>query len=354
MTIACAYGRASNIQLDSPLSAGFNRFRRTQPKYKSQEETGMTLRELRYLVALADRAHFGRAAEDCHVSQPTMSTQIRKLEEYLGATLIERNTKSIALTPMGQAVVEKARRIVRQVDELISTTRAPQEALGGPLSLGIIPTLGPYFLPWFVPRVKRSYPRLQLVVQEDLTRNLLERLKNYQIDAALLALPLEGEDLEELPLFDEPFWFACPPRHPLARSAAVGEAELRDEPLLLLADGHCLRGQALAACGREEDSGDGLDDFRAVSLETLCQLVAAGFGSTLLPALAAQPQAAQSTLAVRPIDAARASRRIGLVWRRGYPKADELTLLAELVRQEPPQGTRTVLVEEKALRARRH
>lgn len=315
----------------------------------------MTLRELRYLVALADRAHFGRAAEDCHVSQPTMSTQIRKLEEYLGATLIERNSKSIALTPMGQSVVEKARRIVRQVDELITTTRAPREALGGPLNLGIIPTLGPYFLPWLVPRVKRNYPRLQLVVQEDLTRNLLERLRNYQIDAALLALPLEGEDLEELPLFDEPFWFACPPRHPLAHSAVVGEAELRDEPLLLLADGHCLRGQALAACGREGDSEDnGLDDFRAVSLETICQLVAAGFGSTLLPALAARPQAERAAVAVRPIHAAKASRRIGLVWRRGYPKADEMTLLAELVRDEPPQGTRTVLIEEKALRARRH
>jgi LysR family transcriptional regulator, hydrogen peroxide-inducible genes activator len=339
-----------------PRPAASNRYAApSQQQQQSQEETGMTLRELRYLVALADRAHFGKAAEACHVSQPTMSTQIRKLEEYLGATLIERNTKSIALTPMGQTVVEKARRIVSQVDELVASTRAPQEALAGPLSLGIIPTLGPYFLPWFLPRIKHSYPRLQLVVQEDLTRHLLERLKNYQIDAALLALPLDGEDLEQLPLFDEPFWFACAPQHPLARRQAVGEAELRDEPLLLLlADGHCFRGQALAACGRQGEGEDSGDDFRAVSLETICQLVASGYGCTLLPALAAQPQAAQSPLSVLPMRSANASRRIGLVWRRGYPKAEELALLAELVREEPPQGTRTVLVEEKALRAGRH
>ena len=315
----------------------------------------MTLRELRYLVALADRAHFGRAAEDCHVSQPTMSTQIRKLEEYLGATLIERNAKSIALTPVGQEVVEKARQIVSQVDALLSATRAPRTPLSGPLNLGVIPTLAPYFLPWFIPLAKHSYPRLQLVVHEDLTGQLLQRLRNYQIDAALLALPLEGEDVEELPLFDEPFWFACPPQHPLAGRKSVSEADLRDEPMLLLADGHCLRGQALAACGRQPGGDEGLDDFRAASLETICQLVAAGFGCTLLPALATHPQHGQElSYAIRPLHSPNANRRIGLVWRRGYPKAGEMALLGELVRSQPPAGTRTVLLEEKSLRMRRH
>ena len=315
----------------------------------------MTLRELRYLVALADRAHFGRAAEDCHVSQPTMSTQIRKLEEYLGATLIERNAKSISLTPMGQEVVEKARRIVTEVDALLSSARAPRGPLSGPLNLGVIPTLAPYFLPWFIPLAKSRYARLQLVVHEDLTGHLLERLRNYQIDAALLALPLDGEDFEALPLFDEPFWFACPPQHPLAQQKAVTETDLRDEPMLLLADGHCLRGQALAACGRPVVDEEGLDDFRAASLETICQLVAAGFGCTLLPALATRPpQGPEPSYVVRPLHSPNASRRIGLVWRRGYPKAEEMALLAGLVRDTPPGGTRTVLVEEKALRARRH
>ena len=174
----------------------------------------MTIRELRYLVALANRAHFGRAAEECHVSQPTLSTQIRKLEEYLGVTLIERNAKSFALTPIGQEVVVKARRIVAQVDELLATTRTGHGPLSGPLNLGVIPTLAPYLLPKLLPLVKSRYQALQLVVHEDLTGHLLERLQGYQIDAALLALPLDGDEFEALPLFDEPFWFACPPRHP--------------------------------------------------------------------------------------------------------------------------------------------
>lgn len=313
----------------------------------------MTLRELRYLVAVADRAHFGRAAEDCHVSQPTLSVQIRKLEDYLGTTLLERNCKSVALTPEGLEVVEKARQIVRQVDELIASSRAPKEFLAGSLNLGIIPTLGPYFLPWLLPRLKHKHPRLQLAVQEDLTRSLLDKLKTYQIDAALLALPLPGEDLEELPLFDEPFWFACPTGHSLARSTGVTQTQLRDEPLLLLADGHCLRGQALAACGRSADGAEGgFDNFSAVSLETICQLVAAGFGSTLLPALAARAQVVPAPLSVCPVLGSNASRRIGLVWRRGYPKAEDLSALAALVRDELPPGTQPVPVKEKLLQLR--
>lgn len=305
----------------------------------------MTLRELRYLVALANRAHFGRAADDCHVSQPTLSTQIRKLEEYLGLTLIERNAKSFALTAVGQEVVEKARRIVSEVDLLLSSTRTRRGPLTGPLNLGVIPTLAPYFLPQLLPLVKSHYQRLQLVVHEDLTGHLLERLRGYQIDAALLALPLDGEDFEEFPLFDEPFWFACPPRHPLAQSKTLTEADLIGEPMLLLADGHCLRGQALAACGRTPDE-EGNDDFRAASLETICQLVTAGFGCTLLPALAARPpQGPDPSFVVRPLQSANASRRIGLVWRRGYPKAKDLALLGELVSANPPSGTHAVLAE---------
>src|ERR1700693_4757312 len=241
----------------------------------------MTLRELRYLVALADREHFGRAAEECCVSQSTLSTQIKKLEGYLCTILIERNARSFALTPIGQDIVAKARRIVRQVDDLHATARTALGPLVGPLRLGVIPTLAPYFLPWLVPLVKGHYQRLQLVVQEDLTQGLVQRLRNFELDAALLALPLDGEDFEELPLFDEPFWLACPPQHPLAQSQAVTEADLIGEPMLLLADGHCLRGQALAACGRGAADEEGIDDFRAASLETICPLVAAGFGCTL-------------------------------------------------------------------------
>ncbi len=307
----------------------------------------MTISELRYLVALANRAHFGRAAVDCHISQPTLSTQIRKLEEYLGVTLIERSAKTFALTPIGQEVVEKARKIIAQVDALLASTRTPQGPLAGPLNLGVIPTLAPYFLPRLLPLMKSHFKRLQLAVHEDLTGHLVERLRDHQIDAALLALPHEGGDFDQIPLFDEPFWFACPPQHPLAQMKTVTEEDLQGEPMLLLADGHCLRGQALAACGRRADDEERIDDFRAASLETICQLVAAGFGCTLLPALAAAvPAGMEPPYVVRPLQSRDASRRIGLVWRRGYSKASDLALLAKLVRDNPPMGTRTVLIEE--------
>jgi LysR family hydrogen peroxide-inducible transcriptional activator len=312
----------------------------------------VTLTELRYLVALANRAHFGRAAEDCHVSQPTLSTQIRKLEEYLGVTLIERNAKSFSLTSAGQEVVEKARKILEQVDALLAFTRKSHDPLTGPLNLGVIPSLAPYLLPRLLPLIKNHYPRLQLIVHEDLTEHLLERLRAYQIDAALLALPLDGGAFQEIPLFDEPFWFACPAQHPLASLKTVSEADLCDVQLLLLADGHCLRGQALAACGRTAADDDRIDDFRAASLETICQLVSAGFGCTLLPALAARPpQDPVPSFVIRPLRSRKASRRIGLVWRRGDQKSQELALFAALLRDHAPKGTRTALTDERALRA---
>jgi LysR family hydrogen peroxide-inducible transcriptional activator len=311
----------------------------------------MTIRELRYLVALAHRAHFRRAAEECHVSQPTLSTQIRKLEEYLGVTLIERNAKSFALTPIGQEVVERAGRIVAQVDELLAVTREGLGPLRGPLNLGVIPTLAPYLLPKLLPFLKSRFETLQLVVHEHLTGHLLARLQSYQIDAALLALPLDGDEFEELPLFDEPFWFACPPRHPLAQLKAVTEADLSGEPMLL-ADGHWLRGQAPAAYGQAAEE-EGIDDFRAASLETICQLVTAGFGCTLLPALAARaPQGPEPSFVIRPLQSANAKRRIGLVWRRGYPKAQELALLGDLVRNNPPSGTLSITVPQPRIASR--
>jgi LysR family hydrogen peroxide-inducible transcriptional activator len=298
----------------------------------------MTLRELRYLVALADRGHFGRAARDCHVSQPTLSTQIRKLEDYLGVTLIERTSKTLALTAVGEDVVRSARVIISEADALLARTRVPRGPLAGRLIIGVFPTLGPYFLPSFIPLTKAHYPRLHLVVHEDLTAHLLERLTAGQIDAALLALPITGTDLEVSPLFDEPFWFACAPSHPLAGTEVVTDAELAEETLLLLADGHCLRGQALAACGREED--ETTDDFRAASLETLCQLVSEGLGSTLLPGLAARRP--PSALVVRPLRTLHDRRRIGLVFRQGSARAQELRMLAQLVRKHPPEGTHAV------------
>jgi LysR family hydrogen peroxide-inducible transcriptional activator len=299
----------------------------------------MTLRELRYLVALADHGHFGRAAEACHVSQPTLSTQLRKLEEYLGATLFERTNKALHITPIGEQIVAKARRVLAEADSIVELARRKAGPLSGPINLGVIPTLSPYLLPWLLPALKDAFPELRLIVHEDLTDHLLERLKAHRIDAALLALPIDENELEALPLFDEPFFFACPPGHPLARAKAIKTSDLQKEHLLLLTDGHCLRDQALAACGFDEaPAEDEGTDFRATSLETIRQMVAAGMGCTLLPAMALG-SGQDHHLEIRPL-AGEASRRIGLVWRKTYPKAADLECLADVIRRTHPPSVR--------------
>lgn len=301
----------------------------------------MTLRELRYLVALADHGHFGHAAEACHVSQPTLSTQLKKLEDSLGVILFERTNKSLRITPIGQKIVDQARRVLAEADAIVQLSRASAAPLAGPLTLGVLPTLGPYLLPWLVPLLKGAYPDLRLVLCEDLTDDLIDRLRAHRIDAAMLALPIDGPDLEIHPLFDEPFFFVCPYDHALAGKAAIDEADLHQQQLLLLTDGHCLRDQALSVCGHSEATiRDYGADFRAASLETLRQMVAAGMGCTLLPALAVAC-AETSPFVVLPL-AERASRRIGLIWRRAYPKGDDLRLLAALIRGGLPEAVRAV------------
>jgi LysR family hydrogen peroxide-inducible transcriptional activator len=301
----------------------------------------MTLSELRYIVALADHGHFGRAADACHVSQPTLSTQLRKLEEFLGVILFERTNKALHVTPVGEQIVAKARRMLAEAESIVELAQQKTGPLTGPLNLGVIPTLSPYLLPWLWPALKKAWPDLRLIVHEDLTNHLLERLKAHRIDAALLALPIEDEELEALALFDEPFFLACPPGHPLARLKRVRQADLRKEHLLLLTDGHCLRDQALAVCGfaaaPPEEEGT---DFRASSLETIRQMVAAGMGCTLLPAMALG-RGQDRHLAVRPL-ADKASRRIGLVWRKTYPKAADLELLAGAIRRNLPSAVHAV------------
>jgi LysR family hydrogen peroxide-inducible transcriptional activator len=301
----------------------------------------MTLRELRYLVALADCGHFGRAAEVCGVSQPTLSTQLKKLEDGLGVVLFERTNKTLHITSLGQKIIDQARRVLAEADVLIDLSHEATRPLVGPLTLGVIPTLGPYLLPWFVPLLRRAYPDLRLILCEDLTDELIDRLRTHRIDAALLALPITGEDLVTRPLFDEPFYFACGHDHPLAREATVSDVDLRRQRLLLLTDGHCLRDQALAVCGqRNVPAADEDADFRATGLETLRQMVAAGMGTTLLPALAVA-RAEDQPFAVRPL-AGGTARRIGLVWRRAYSKAADVELLAALIRDGLPPAVHPV------------
>jgi len=302
----------------------------------------MTLRELRYLVAIADHRHFGRAAAACHVTQPTLSAQLRKLESYLGNTLVDRQGRQPVLTPIGAMVVERARHLLHEADSILSLTRTRRGTLEGALNLGVIPTLAPYFLPWLIPAVRARYPKLQLVMHEDLTPNLVDKLRDQLLDAAFLAMPapLDKDSCECVSLFDEPFFVACPPDHDIALQDSVPDERLPELKLLLLTDGHCLRGQALDICRQSGPVDDEDADFRATSLETLRQLVAAGMGCTLLPALAARSSATDS-LAIRPL-ASGASRRIGLVWRSGHERGVELSRLSALLKEHIPEGTRPV------------
>jgi len=309
----------------------------------------MTLRELRYLVALADHRHFGHAAEACHVTQPTLSTQLRKLEDYLGLPLLDRSGKQPALTPIGESVVERARRLLAEADQILGLKSLRSGPLQGVLNIGLIPTLAPYYLPWLLPLVRRHYPRLRLVVHEDTTRHLSALLADQMIDTAFLALPgpLPQPAYAQVPLFDEPFFVAAPAQHEIAAHDRVPIEALVDLKLLLLTDGHCLRGQALEACGQQEAAQDDGCDFRASSLETLRQLVAAGLGCTLLPALAAQ-RLGDPALAIRPL-AQGQSRCIGMVWRSGHPKDGDLRLLGQALSEALPAGVRPVVSRRPAL-----
>ena len=275
----------------------------------------MNLRDLKYLVALADLRHFGKAADACFVSQPTLSTQIRKLEEELGVTLVERAPRKVMLTAAGQDVVQRARRIVAEIDEMKEAARRSRDPESGSLRLGVFPTLGPYLLPHAVPRLRERFPGLELLLVEEKSDVLLQRLRDGKLDATLLALPLHDDQLHAEFLFEEPFLLAAPQQHELARGKSLSVDQLSDETLLLLEDGHCLRDQALDVCrlsGAQEKSG-----FRATSLETLRQMVAAGVGVTLLPALSVhEPIAQPANIRLVKFRKPAPSRRIALVWRK--------------------------------------
>lgn len=298
----------------------------------------MTLQELRYLVALADHRHFGRAAEACHISQPTLSAQLKKLEDFLGVVLFERTSKSLKLTAAGEPILAKARLILIEAGALVALAREAAKPMTGRMNLGVIPTLGPYLLPWALPVLKASFPDLQLVLQEEMTAGLLAGLQSHRLDAALLALPAEGDDLTAQALFEEPFLLACPKDHALAKAKAVEAEALAKAPLLLLADGHCLRDQALAVCGQIPAAGEAAD-FRATSLETIRQMVAAGLGCTLLPALATGT--AHPAIAIRPLKN-EAFRRIGLVWRKSHPKQTDMAMLSQALESALPGNVRRI------------
>jgi LysR family hydrogen peroxide-inducible transcriptional activator len=300
----------------------------------------MTLQELRYLVALADEGHFARAAERCHVGQPTLSTQLKKLEDFLGVPLFERGKRIVIATPIGEEIIAQARIVLEEAGKLRQLADRHQNPMAGPLRLGIIPTLGPYLLPHLLPIIHAAYPELRLLLREDLTRNLLARLRAGKLDVLLLALPIQKDGLEVAPLFEEPFVVALPTGHPLTKQRQVLHHDLQEQCVLLLEEGHCLREQALDICGaNRSDAGD---EFKATSLETLRQMVAAGVGCTLLPSLAALPEAElpiRSMIETRPFADPVPSRAIGLVWRRSFPRVTTVHNVRKLILSHLPQGT---------------
>jgi LysR family hydrogen peroxide-inducible transcriptional activator len=294
----------------------------------------MNLRDLRYLVALADHRHFGRAAEASFVSQPTLSTQIRKLEDELGVALVERAPRKVMLTPVGRDIAERARRIVAEADQLKEAARRARDPEAGSVRLGLFPTLGPYLLPHVVPRIRQRFPKLELLLVEEKSDVILSRLREGRLDAGLLALPLHDDQLHAEFLFEEAFLLAVPEAHPLARRDSLSLGDLADQRLLLLEDGHCLRDQALDVC-RLAGAGE-MDEFRATSLETLRQMVAANVGVTLLPSLAVQPPVARSeNIHLLSFTDSRPSRQIAMAWRRSSAMAGFLTCLAEVFRELP-------------------
>lgn len=296
----------------------------------------ITLRQLRYLVSLADTLHFGRAAAACHVSQPSLSAQIQQLEEVLGATLVERTKHRVLLTPAGDDAVVRARAVLAQVDDLSQAVRASGRPLSGALRLGVIPTSGPYLLPRVLPGLRAAYPDLKLYLREDMTDRLLDRLRAGDLDMALLALPVTEPGVDVLPVYTETFLVAMPRGHRLDNAATVDEGELKDETLLLLEDGHCFRDQALNVCAMTGAQGG--DGFAATSLTTLVEMVAGGLGLTLLPALAAASLAGNGQVGLRAFADPAPSRTMALVWRRGSPRAGDIKRLADVIVKHLPDG----------------
>lgn len=294
----------------------------------------MNLRDLQYLVALAEHRHFGQAAEASFVSQPTLSTQIRKLEQELGVTLVERTPRQALLTDVGREIVKRARQVLNEVEEIKAIARRTLDPESGSLRLGIFPTLGPYLLPHVVPEIHRRFPRLELLLFEEKTERVLDMLQQGALDAAVLALPIPDDSLHSEFLFEEPFLLAVPESHPLATRPSLRIADLANQNLLLLEEGHCLRAQALDVChmsGAAEKSG-----FRATSLETLRQMVAADVGATLLPSLAVHPPVARAENVHLISFRGRApSRRIAMLWRKSSSKTDFLQCFADIFKKLP-------------------
>lgn len=275
----------------------------------------MNIRDLNYLIAVANFKHFGKAAEACFVSQPALSMQLQKLEDNLGVQLFERTNKHVMITKIGLEIIERAKNIIQEVNDIKEIAQQNKDPLSGELKLGIFPSLGPYYLPLIIPKITKSFPNLKLFLVEEKTNIIINKLKDGEIDAAFLALPLKDELLESASLFQDEFFLAVSKNHSLAKLKSISYKDLKNEKLLLLEDGHCLREQALNVCsliGAHE-----YQTFRATSLETLRHMVAANVGATLIPKIAKK---SNDGIKYLPFTNSPPSRTIGLVWRKTSAK----------------------------------
>jgi LysR family hydrogen peroxide-inducible transcriptional activator len=290
----------------------------------------MNLKDLKYLVALADTGHFGRAAERTFVSQPTLSAQLKKLEEYLGVKLVERHPKNVHLTEVGKEIVARARRMLNEGDEIVALARNNTDPLSGKLKIALIPTIGPYLLPRVMLKLRKALPQLGLMLYEYQTEELLKRLRDGEIDLGILALAQDQEGLESRRLYREEFTVALPSDNPLAQKHTIKASDLKGQTLLLLEDGHCLRDQALEVCSRIDVRE--AEDFRASSLESLRHMVVAGLGVTLMPELAVEsPFGSQRGLVIRPFSKPAPARTVGAVWRKSTTRGAAIEAVCETI-----------------------
>nr|WP_086937755.1 DNA-binding transcriptional regulator OxyR [Thaumasiovibrio occultus] len=289
----------------------------------------MNIRDLEYLVALAEHQHFRRAAEACFVSQPTLSGQIRKLENELGVTLLERTSRKVLFTDAGLRLVEQARRVLLEVKVLTELASQQGESMTGPIHIGLIPTVGPYLLPHIVPLLREIFPELELYLHEGQTNELVDQLESGKLDCLILASVKETEHFIELPLYDEPMVLAIPESHRWAGQQIFDLPQLNGETLMMLGSGHCLRDQAMGFCFSAGANEDG--HFKATSLETLRNMIAAGAGITLLPRLATPASGTRDGVCYLPVENPTPSRTISLVYRPGSPLRPRYEKLAGVV-----------------------
>jgi LysR family hydrogen peroxide-inducible transcriptional activator len=291
-----------------------------------------SIKQLKYLCAVAEHKHFSKAAEACHVTQSTLSAAIQELESQLGVVIFERSKKNVLITPLGERLLHQARIILGDVEDFVSLAKSHDEALAGEIRLGVIPTIGPFLLPHLLADLRKRYTKLKLFLKEDLSAQLVQRLQQGDLDLIILAFPYATPDMETLTLFRDEFLLCLPQGHALEKSKHVRQQQLRGEKLLLLEEGHCLRDHALEACKLESADTDLV--YQGTSLHTLVQMVANGLGVTLLPAMAVEADVLGEThLPLKHFGNENVSREIGMAWRKSDPRREDYRLLAEFIRE---------------------